>query len=229
MEAFPAIVMMTSDPVLAKAIPAQLTHVHGQSTAIAEDIAGLPESISGKPTIAIVDFAADGYDASALDSLRQKNPLLAVIGISPARLPAPDGFAAQALSIAIRRPVSVPHLFRSLKLLQDRLETAAVQQEVTFGNGLGFRPSERIISKNGAQVDLTDKESALLLCLFRKRADWLAREALLEEVWGYGEGVDTHTLETHLYRLRGKLKPLLGDSELILTRQGTHRLNPDML
>lgn len=229
MEAFPAIVMLTSDPVLAKAIPAQLAHVHGHAPVVTDAVAGLQEPITGKTAIAIVDFAAEGFDAKALDALRHANPLLAVIGISPARQPAPEGFATQPLSIAIRRPVSVPHLFRSLKLMRDRLETASSQQEITFASGLRFQPSDRSIGKDGTPIDLTDKESALLLCLYRKRADWLAREALLEEVWGYGDGVDTHTLETHLYRLRGKLKPLLGEGELILTRQGSHRLNPEML
>lgn len=229
MEAFPAIVMLTADPVLAKAIPAQVSHVYGQSPLVAEGFPALQTSLADSPAIAIVDFAAGGYDAAAFASFRKQHPLVGIIGIAAPNHPAPEGFAAQPLSIAIRRPVSVPHLFRSLKLLGDRLETASNQQEIPFGGELRFRPSERSIGKGEAFIDLTDKESALLLCLFRKRSDWLARDVLLEEVWGYGDGVDTHTLETHLYRLRGKLKPLLGDADLILTRQGSHRLNPQML
>ncbi|MBM3618951.1 MAG: hypothetical protein FJX23_10480, partial [Alphaproteobacteria bacterium] len=160
MEAFPAIVMLTADPVLAKAIPAQVNHVHGQQPLVAEEFAALQASAGGKPAIAIVDFAAEGYDAGALESFRKQNPLLGVIGISAPRQPSPTGFTEQPLSIAIRRPVSVPHLFRSLKLLGDRLETACNQQEIVLGGGLRFQPSERRMGKGEASVDLTDKESA---------------------------------------------------------------------
>jgi hypothetical protein len=66
-------------------------------------------------------------------------------------------------------------------------------------------------------VLLTQKESALLAFLLSAQAQPVKREALLNDIWGYGQAVDTHTLETHIYRLRTKLAAIEGAAELLRT------------
>ena len=71
---------------------------------------------------------------------------------------------------------------------------------------------------------LTDKEAAILSHLLA--ADGVVgRDELLAGVWGYGEGVDTHTVETHVYRLRQKIEDDPAQASVLLTEAGGYRLN----
>jgi DNA-binding response OmpR family regulator len=90
-----------------------------------------------------------------------------------------------------------------------------------------FKPSNRLLTdKAGRKVRLTDKESAILRYLYRAGAKAVPREELLREVWGYNAAVTTHTLETHVYRLRQKIEPSAGKTELLVTEGGGYRLQP---
>lgn len=95
--------------------------------------------------------------------------------------------------------------------------------------GLGpyrFLPSARqLLDAKGAKIRLTDKEAAILKYLYRA-GQAVSRTALLEAVWGYGQGVATHTLETHIYRLRQKIEPDPQNARLIRTDGGGYRLCP---
>jgi DNA-binding response OmpR family regulator len=75
-------------------------------------------------------------------------------------------------------------------------------------------------------VRLTEKETAILKYLFRAGGKVVARDVLLNEVWGYNAGVTTHTLETHVYRLRQKIERDPGNAEILLTEPGGYRLAP---
>lgn len=66
-----------------------------------------------------------------------------------------------------------------------------------------------------SDIDLTEKEYTLLKCLIEVYPGVCSKEELLEKVWGYNSGVETQTLETHIYRLRQKLKNISGDADLV--------------
>jgi DNA-binding response OmpR family regulator len=84
-----------------------------------------------------------------------------------------------------------------------------------------FRPgSKLLINPAGKKVRLTAKETAILRYLYRAGQKPIAREALLHEVWGYNSGVSTHTLETHIYRLRQKVEQDAANPALLVTDAG---------
>ena len=90
-----------------------------------------------------------------------------------------------------------------------------------------FRPAAKVLIDDKARkVRLTEKETSILKYLYRAGAKAVSREELLTEVWGYNAGVTTHTLETHIYRLRQKIEPEPGQARLLLTDAGGYRLQP---
>ncbi|HVT23125.1 MAG TPA: response regulator transcription factor [Rhizomicrobium sp.] len=89
-----------------------------------------------------------------------------------------------------------------------------------------FRPSAKLlIDAKGKRVRLTEKETNILKFLYRS-GDTVPRDTLLHEVWGYNPAVTTHTLETHIYRLRQKIETSPGQAQLLVTESGGYRLMP---
>jgi DNA-binding response OmpR family regulator len=91
-----------------------------------------------------------------------------------------------------------------------------------------FRPSAKLLMEpaRNRKIRLTDKESAILKFLYRAGGRPVPRQVLLNEVWGYNSAVTTHTLETHIYRLRQKIEPNPMQLRLLLTEAGGYRLDP---
>ena len=88
-----------------------------------------------------------------------------------------------------------------------------------------FRPSTKLLTDSeGRKVRLTEKETNILKYLYRSSGKPVGREELLSEVWGYNSNVTTHTLETHIYRLRQKIEPDPANSRLLMTETGGYRL-----
>jgi len=85
-------------------------------------------------------------------------------------------------------------------------------------------PPEDSSGRAVRNIRLTEKETNILKYLYRAGGKAVAREELLEEVWGYNSGVTTHTLETHVYRLRQKIEPEKGVASLLLTQPGGYSL-----
>jgi DNA-binding response OmpR family regulator len=88
-----------------------------------------------------------------------------------------------------------------------------------------FHPAGRLlVDPKGLKLRLTDKETSILKYLHKAGDKSVSREILLAEVWGYNEGVTTHTLETHIYRLRQKIEREPGSTRLLVTEAGGYRL-----
>ena len=91
-----------------------------------------------------------------------------------------------------------------------------------------FRPSAKLLQEpqRNRRIRLTEKEAAILKFLYRAGTKPVARQVLLNEVWGYNAAVTTHTLETHIYRLRQKIEPDPTNARLLVTEGGGYRLDP---
>ena len=91
-----------------------------------------------------------------------------------------------------------------------------------------FRPSVKLLvhGENKKKVRLTEKETAILKYLYRSGHMVVGRDTLLGEVWGYNAGVTTHTLETHVYRLRQKIEADPSNARILVTEPGGYRLVP---
>jgi DNA-binding response OmpR family regulator len=90
-----------------------------------------------------------------------------------------------------------------------------------------FRPSAKmLLGENQNKIRLTEKETSILKYLYRAGEQVVGRDVLLHEVWGYNSGVTTHTLETHIYRLRQKIERDPSNAEILVTETGGYKLVP---
>jgi DNA-binding response OmpR family regulator len=101
-------------------------------------------------------------------------------------------------------------------------------EDVTLNVGpYVFKPSQKLlVDKKGSKLRLTEKETAIIKYLYRAGDKVVTRDILLEEVWGYNSGVTTHTLETHVYRLRQKIERDPSNAEILVTESGGYKLVP---
>ncbi len=120
-----------------------------------------------------------------------------------------------------------------LSVLLARLRAALRQHEqsedAVFTIGpYSFRPAAKLLLHEGdnKKVRLTEKETAILKYLYRAGDKVVGRDTLLNEVWGYNASVTTHTLETHVYRLRQKIEGDPSNAEILVTEPGGYRLVP---
>jgi DNA-binding response OmpR family regulator len=124
----------------------------------------------------------------------------------------------------------IPKPFRLgvlLARLRAQLRQFELSDDATFPIGpYTFRPSAKMLSNadNNRKIHLTEKETAILKYLYRMGDRPVTREVLLDEVWGYNAGVTTHTLETHIYRLRQKIEPEPTNAQILVTEPGGYRL-----
>ncbi len=87
-----------------------------------------------------------------------------------------------------------------------------------------FHPSAKLLVDGEHKIRLTEKETDILRYL-KSASGIVPRQTLLGEVWGYGPLVATHTLETHIYRLRKKIEKDPGEARILLTEEGGYRLS----
>ena len=116
-----------------------------------------------------------------------------------------------------------------LARLRAQLRLHEQSEEAVFAIGpYTFRPSQKVLVNDAARrkVHLTEKETAILKYLYRTGGQVVGREKLLGEVWGFNSAVTTHTLETHVYRLRQKIEKDPSRAEILVTEPGGYRLVP---
>jgi DNA-binding response OmpR family regulator len=90
-----------------------------------------------------------------------------------------------------------------------------------------FKPSAKmLIRDDNKKIRLTEKETSIIKFLYRSGEQVVSRDVLLQDVWGYNAGVTTHTLETHIYRLRQKIERDPGHAEILVTEGGGYKLIP---
>jgi DNA-binding response OmpR family regulator len=89
-----------------------------------------------------------------------------------------------------------------------------------------FQPGARVLydPAENRRIRLTDKEAGVLKFLYRASGVPVGRQALLREVWGYSEAASTHTVETHIYRLRRKIEPTPTSVRILVNEDGGYRL-----
>jgi DNA-binding response OmpR family regulator len=115
-----------------------------------------------------------------------------------------------------------------LARIRAHLRQYEASEDAVFKVGpYSFHPgSKLLVSEKGSKLKLTEKETAILRYLYRAGRKSVPREVLLQEVWGYNSAVTTHTLETHIYRLRQKIEPDPANARLLQTDPGGYRLEP---
>jgi DNA-binding response OmpR family regulator len=115
-----------------------------------------------------------------------------------------------------------------LARIRAQLRQHEQSEDAVFAIGhYAFKPASKLlVMQDGQKVRLTEKETSILKYLYRAGEKVVTREVLLQEVWGYNAGVTTHTLETHIYRLRQKIEKDPAKSELLVTEAGGYKLVP---
>ena len=78
--------------------------------------------------------------------------------------------------------------------------------------------NSRLISKNSDNLKLTEKEIEIILYLIENKTKHTVQD-LQKKIWGYSSTMETHTVETHIYRLRKKISDKFKDENLILSHK----------
>jgi DNA-binding response OmpR family regulator len=186
--------------------------------------AGAAAALAEKPDLLILDVDlpdGDGRDLCA--RLRGEGvaaPVLMLTGATE------DADAIRGLDSGADDYVSKPFRFAVLLArIRAHLRSHDQSEAAVFPIGpYRFHPAQKqLVDARGKKVRLTEKETNILKYLYRKGGDPVGREELLTEVWGYNAEVSTHTLETHVYRLRQKIEPP-GGEKIILTEGRGYRL-----
>jgi DNA-binding response OmpR family regulator len=123
----------------------------------------------------------------------------------------------------VTKPFKFPVL---LARIRAQLRQHEQSEDAVFTLGpYTFKPSMKLLlTEDEKKIRLTEKETNILKFLYRSTDGVVARDTLLHEVWGYNAGVTTHTLETHIYRLRQKIEPDPSNARLLVTESGGYRL-----
>jgi two-component SAPR family response regulator len=99
------------------------------------------------------------------------------------------------------------------------------QSEIIKLKHLSYSFNLNTIYTSNSSLYLTDKENEIFQFLIKNVGNTISRKQLLSKVWSYSENIDTHTLETHIYTLRKKIKKKLGLTNLILHENDGYRVN----
>jgi DNA-binding response OmpR family regulator len=179
------------------------------------------------PDLVIMDVGLPDFDGrEVVSKLRTegfRRPIIMLTGRDS------DADAIMGLDSGANDYVVKPFRFAVLLArirVQMRQHEASEEAEFQIGPYV-FRPAMKtLVDNKGGKLRLTEKEVAILRFLHRAERQAVQRDTLLREVWGYNANVTTHTLETHIYRLRQKIEDNPAEARLLVTDGGGYKLLP---
>jgi DNA-binding response OmpR family regulator len=222
------ILIVDDDSELRAALAEQLALHEEFSASQAENGAqALTMSRTEHPDLVIIDVGLPDLDGREVVKIMRKdgfkNPIIMLTGHTS------DTDAVLGLDSGANDYVTKPFRFAVLLArIRAQLRQHDASDDAVFQIGpYTFRPSSKhLVNQKGGKLRLTEKETAILRFLYRAGQQVVNRETLLREVWGYNANVTTHTLETHIYRLRQKIERDPGSAQLLVTEAGGYKLIP---
>ena len=220
------ILMVDDDEDLREALADQLILTEDFDVFEAEDGAsGLDKAKDAIYDLVLLDVGLPDMDGRELCRLMRKQGVKCPILMLTAH--DTDADTILGLDAGANDYVSKPFKFPVLLArIRAQLRQHEQSEDAIFTLGpYTFKPAAKmLITEDDKKVRLTEKETNILKFLHRAQDGVVARDVLLHEVWGYNAGVTTHTLETHIYRLRQKIEPDPSNARLLVTESGGYRL-----
>lgn len=222
------ILIVDDDAELREALLEQLAlHDEFDATAVDSGAAAVQEVKNGHIDLVIMDVGLPDLDGREVVRILRKNgykaPIIVLTGHDT------DSDTILGLESGANDYVTKPFRFAVLLArIRAQLRQHEASEDAVFTIGpYTFRPSSKLLTHpKGSKVRLTEKETAILRYLYRAGQRAVSREILLQEVWGYNSGVTTHTLETHIYRLRQKIERDAALPSILVTEGGGYKLVP---
>jgi DNA-binding response OmpR family regulator len=222
------ILIVDDDPEMRDALTEQLSlHDEFEALAVENGSKGLQAAKADQIDLVIMDVGLPDIDGREAVRILRKNgfkaPIIMLTGHDT------DSDTILGLESGANDYVTKP--FRFVVLLahiRAQLRQYEASEDVIFTIGpYAFRPSSKLLlNPQGTKVRLTERETSVLRYLYRAGQRPVSRETLLQEVWGYNSGVTTHTLETHIYRLRQKIEKDAAAPTILVTEAGGYKLVP---
>ena len=220
------ILLVDDDDDLRQTLAEQLAHYDEFVTSQASSgSAAIETAKEGGHDLIVLDVGLPDLDGREVCRLLRRAGVKAPIVMLTAS--ASDSDTILGLEAGANDYVAKPVRFNVLLArIRAHLRQHEMTEDAVFPLGAyTFKPAAKIlIDAAGKKVWLTDKETAILKYLKRAQGRAVAREVLLDEVWGYNAAVTTHTLETHIYRLRQKIEKNPSDAQLLITESGGYKL-----
>lgn len=220
------ILMVDDDGDLREALADQLVLTEEFDVFEAEDgSSGLDRVKDALYDLVILDVGLPDMDGRELCRLMRKQGVKCPIVMLTAQ--DSDADTIYGLDAGANDYISKPFKFPVLLArIRAQLRQHEQSEDAIFTLGpYTFKPAAKmLITEDEKKIRLTEKETNILKFLYRAQDGVVARDVLLHEVWGYNAGVTTHTLETHIYRLRQKIEPDPSNARLLVTESGGYRL-----
>ena len=222
------ILLIDDDDDLREALQEQLSlYEEFEISTVPSATKGIHAARSGHVDLLIVDVGLPDMDGREAVKIIRKNgikaPIIMLTGHDT------DSDTILGLEAGANDYVTKPFRFAVLLArIRAQLRTHEQSEDAVFTIGhYTFKPSQKILfEEDGGKVRLTEKETAIMKYLYRAEQKIVGRDELLEQVWGYNSGVTTHTLETHIYRLRQKIERNPSNARMLVTESGGYKLVP---
>ena len=126
----------------------------------------------------------------------------------------------------VKDDITFPTPIKSTVVIQQIQKSYAQCRPIHIGPYV-FDYAARTLNEDKTTLHLTEKEAEVLSYLDKNRNKGITRDDLLKNVWGYADGIDTHTIETHIYRLRQKIEKNPVEADILLTCDDGYQLVSD--